>query len=147
MSPIENTQTSSADAIPGLPVTLKRMRPMRSERELQLYERFMSVKPAASKLEFTRSIEAESTLDPPGRARGTSNGLACERRRLVLLAPDELAARDKRFVDGTLQWLPMIGCVEAVKLRDEVAAEQVVPSRIGNPQVKIAVISQVPIST
>jgi len=61
--------------------------------------------PAASKLEVTRSIEAESTLETRRRVRGASNGLACERRRLVLLAPDELAARDKRFVDGTLQWL------------------------------------------
>src|SRR6266849_4872677 len=74
-----------------------------------------SHKPPAGKLEVTGSIEAERALEPSRGVRGTGNRLAWQQQGLVLLAPDELAARDKRFVNGTLQCLPMVGCVDAVK--------------------------------
>src|ERR1035437_1940947 len=89
-----------------------------------------SHKPAAGKLEVPGSIEAESALEPARSVSGAGNGQACDQRRLVLLAPNKFAAPDKQFVNGTPQWLPMVGCVDAVKIGDEVAAEQVVPARV-----------------
>src|ERR1039457_7453240 len=105
-----------------------------------------SHKPTAGKLEITGGIEAESTLESGCSVSRTGNRLACEQRRLVLLAPNELATCDERFVNGTPQWFPMVGCVDAVKIGDEVAAKQVVPARARNPQIQVAVVRPVSVA-
>src|ERR1019366_369375 len=51
-----------------------------------------SHKPAPGELEVAGGIEAESALEPARSVRGAGYGLACDQRRLVLLAPNELAA-------------------------------------------------------
>src|ERR1019366_419730 len=55
-------------------------------------------------------------------------------RRLLALAPDELAASHERVVNGAPQRLPAHGGIHAVQAGDEIRPQFVVAARIREPQ-------------
>src|SRR5262249_53876229 len=81
-----------------------------------------SHKPAAAQLVFRRRVVTKGVLS---------------QRQLLALTPDELAACDKRMVDGAAQWFPAKGGVDSVQVGEKIRALIIVASGIGNPQVKI----------
>src|SRR5438270_501947 len=102
--------------------------------------------PAACELVIRRSIEAEGALEPRRRVRRTGKGQADQQGGLVLLPPDELAARYKRTINGALQRLPAPSRVHAVKICNEGAAELVMAARIGGANIHVGVVSDVFVS-
>src|SRR5437764_179547 len=62
-------------------------------------------KPTARKLIVGRAVKAEGAL---------------LRRKLLALAPNELAARNERVIDGTLQRLPAQRGIHTVETADEI---------------------------
>src|SRR5215472_3820266 len=69
------------------------------------------------------------------------------KRSLLALAPDELAAPHKRMVDGSAQRLPAYGRVNAVQAGDEVRAEVVVATRVGEAEVEVRRFVQILVGT
>src|SRR6266700_37159 len=100
-------------------------------------------KPPPGKLVIGRGIKAEGALEPCKRIDRAGDGRAGGKRRLVLLPPDKLAAQIKRLVDGPPHRLPAIHSVDAVEVRNKIAAEQIMPARIGNAEIKIRILRQV----
>src|SRR5215470_12418611 len=78
--------------------------------------------PASRELVITRCEEPESTL---------------LRRRLLALAPDELAASDERMVDRAPQRLPAQGGINPVELGKKISTQVVVPARIRQTDIHI----------
>src|SRR5262249_6896909 len=72
-----------------------------------------------------------------------NDGYASRQRGLVLLPPDELAARYEGTIDGTLQRFPAICGIDTVKICNERAAEKVVPTGVRAAHVEIAVVGQI----
>src|SRR5208337_2130383 len=75
--------------------------------------------PPPVKLVFSRPVHTEGTL---------------LERRLLALAPDELAASHERVVDGAPQRLPAHRGIHTVQAGDEVRPQFVVAPRIGEPK-------------
>src|SRR5947207_2557971 len=102
--------------------------------------------PAAGELVICRSIEAECALESKRRVRRTGEGQTDQHGGLVLLPPDELAARYKRTINSALQRLPAPGRVYAVKICNEGAAELIMAARIRSADIHVGVVSDVFVS-
>src|SRR5437879_8315006 len=95
-------------------------------------------KPATPELVVCRGIEPESAL---------------LHRKLLALAPNELASSDKRMVDGPPQRLPAQSRVSAVELGDKITSGPVqrhcivVPTRVREPEIQVRRFRQVLITS
>src|SRR5215470_5990555 len=87
--------------------------------------------PATGKLVVGRGVEPEGALETWRSIRRASDRHASGERGLILSPPDELAAGHERAIDGAAQRLPAVHGIDSVEVRDEGAAEQVVPARVG----------------
>src|SRR6266704_2863901 len=103
-------------------------------------------KPPPGKLVISRGVEAEGTLEPRKCIDWARNRRTSSERRLVLLSPDEFTTQIKRLVNGTPHRLPAVYGVDAVKMRHEITAEQIVPARVRDTEIKIGIFRQVPIA-
>src|SRR5262249_11225290 len=102
-------------------------------------------KPPPRKLVVTGGVVTERPLEPGSEEHGTNWGDADVRRGLVLLTPDEFAARRERAVNRACQGFPAKGGVNPVKIGEEVGAEQVVPARIRSADGNVAIVREVAI--
>src|SRR4029079_6835556 len=68
-------------------------------------------------------------------------------RKLLTLAPDELASSYEGMVDSAAQRLPANGCVDAVELSDEIArlggGAIIVASRVGKTEIQVGGFGQI----
>src|SRR5947209_14341917 len=103
-------------------------------------------KPAPGKLIIARCVKTEGALKASPHKSRTGNCGAGRDVRLVLLPPDELTTRDKRMIDCALQRLPAECRVYTVKMRDEIAAKQIMATRIRCAHIHVRAFCQIAVS-